>query len=166
MPSSRTTRPWIRSTGDMFIYDPTCHTPSTVTVAGTPPPVVSCACRIIFMPISPASAASWIRLGMSPIWPRNDDGRPCDSRYCWLERYIRPQSLNGLGMRIDPRSVAHELAELLSDGHRLAHPLHPAVERRLGIRRVPPSLLGQGDHACLVVDAAGLGVTGEFGVVL
>ena len=42
----------------MFMYDPTCQTPSTVTVAGRPAPFVSCECRIIFMPISVASAAS------------------------------------------------------------------------------------------------------------
>jgi hypothetical protein len=42
----------------MFMYDPTCQTPSTVTVARTPAPFVGCACRIIFMPISLASAAS------------------------------------------------------------------------------------------------------------
>ena len=56
--SLRTTLPWIRSTGDMFMYDPTCHTPSTVTVAGRPAPFVNCEWRIIFMPISLASAAS------------------------------------------------------------------------------------------------------------
>jgi hypothetical protein len=57
-------------------------------------------------------------------------------------------------------------AELLADGHRLTHPLHPAVERGLGVRRVPAALLGKGDHACLVVDAARLRVTGQLGVVL
>jgi hypothetical protein len=40
------------------MYDPTCQTPSMVTVARKPAPFVSCACRIIFMPISPASATS------------------------------------------------------------------------------------------------------------
>src|SRR4029077_13690145 len=68
-------------------------------------------------------------------------------QYCWLERYIRAQSLNGLGMSISPWSVAEELAELLSDSHRLAHPLPPAVECCLRVRRVPPALLGEGDHA-------------------
>jgi len=49
-----------------------------------------------------------------------------------------------------PRVFFPEKAELLSDSHRLAHPLHPAVECCLRVRRVPPALLGEGDHAGLV----------------
>ena len=48
----------MRSTGDTFMYDPTCQTPSTMTVAGRPAPLASCECRIILAPISVASAAS------------------------------------------------------------------------------------------------------------
>jgi uncharacterized OB-fold protein len=65
---------------------------------------------------------------------------------------------------VPSRSVAEVLAELLSDGHRLAHPLHPAVERRLRVRLVPPALLGEGDDAGLVGDTAGLRVTGRLAV--
>ena len=66
---------------------------------------------------------------------------------------------------IKSRSAAEELAKLLSDSHGLAHPLHPAVERRLRVRTVPPALLGKGDHAGLVGDAAALRFTSELGVI-
>ena len=64
------------------------------------------------------------------------------------------------------RSVAEQRAELLSDCLRLAHPLHPAVECGLGVGGIPPALLGERDHARLVVDTPGLRVAREIRIVL
>src|SRR3954447_14118626 len=112
----------------MFTYDPTCHTPLSVTVARTAAPFRE-------LHHLPADQAGVGRL----VHPVGDVADLAE------ERRRAPVRL----MRIGP-SVAEELAELLSDGHRLAHPLHPAIERGLRVRRVPPAFPADGDHPGLV----------------